>query len=202
MFDHEASKKRENMRKKIGEMISKKRGRISREKIVEACKLSDQSIKRIENQKVTKIDVAELYDIAEYLDVDTEYLMGLQGEVPRRERADASEVTGLSYNAVSILSAWGKSDDRRKRWPELLSSIIEDEESNKLFSSLSDIIGNARLTAKLNHGDSSDGDVSDNYGASLWYITHIFSNIIERIFDKYLDNYLQKESEKGGNDNG
>ena len=83
-----------------------------------------------------------------------------------------------------------------------MSSLIEDEESNKLFGNLSDIIGNAKITAKLNHGNVFDGDVSDNYGASLWYITHTFANIIERIFINHLDKYLQEEFEKGGKNNG
>ncbi len=184
----------------VGDKIRKLRENrgMTQADLVEACDLPEQSIKRIEAKgnktKAKGIDAMTLFQIAKFFDVDMNYLIEPYNTIPKQENADASEVTGLSYNAVNILSKWKDSDDRRKRWPKLLSSMIEDEEINKLFNSLSDIIGNAKLTAMLNHGNISD---NESYAASLWYITHTFSNIVERIFVKQLDNYLQQESEKG-----
>ena len=69
---------------------------------MEACELSEQSIKRIENRKVSRIDAAELYDIAQFFDVDITFILGKQKE-ERREISDTASVTGLSYDAVAVL---------------------------------------------------------------------------------------------------
>ena len=86
--------------------------RISREKLEEECGLNNQSIKKIERIEREKnplrsFDVKALCAIANYFDVDIEYLLGMQN-TKRRQVAEVSKVTGLSYEAVDILSSFGK----------------------------------------------------------------------------------------------
>ncbi len=101
------------MREQINKMIAgrikalRKEKKVSREHLEEACNLPNQSIKRIEMERMSKIDVNDLCAVAEYFNVDIDYLLGRQ-ETPLRSVSDASEVTGLSYDAVKILSSFGK----------------------------------------------------------------------------------------------
>lgn len=95
--------------KTIGNKIEglRMKHKISREKLQEACNLKEQSIKKIERNPSKTFDVSALCSIADYFDVDVEYLLGKQEE-ERRTLANASEVTGLSYDAVKILSSFGR----------------------------------------------------------------------------------------------
>lgn len=77
---------------------------VSREELEEKCGLPNQSIKRIETKQMSKVDVNDLCAIADFFDVDVEYLLGKQDE-KRRVIADASQITGLSYEAVNLLVA-------------------------------------------------------------------------------------------------
>lgn len=81
--------------------------RYSRERLEKECRLPSQSIKRTEMEDVSKIDVYDMWAIADNFNVDLDYLIGKQTE-ERRSIADVSKVTGLSYEAVDILSAFGK----------------------------------------------------------------------------------------------
>ena len=79
---------------------------VSRAKLEEACDLPSQSIKRIERNPSMTFDVSALCAIADYFDVDVDYILGRQN-VKRRVIADASKVTGLSYDAIKEISSWG-----------------------------------------------------------------------------------------------
>lgn len=81
--------------------------KVSREKLESDCNLPDQSIKKIERNPSKTFDVCALNSIADYFDVDFDYLLGKQ-EDKRKNLADASNVTGLTYDAVSILSKFGR----------------------------------------------------------------------------------------------
>lgn len=81
--------------------------KISREHLEEQCALPIQSVKRIEAENMSKIDVNDLCAIAKYFNVDVEYLLGKQ-DTPLRTVSDASTVTGLTYDAVSVLSNFGR----------------------------------------------------------------------------------------------
>lgn len=85
----------------------RKKNKISREKLEEICHLPIQSIKRIEMENMSKIDVNDLCAIADYFNVDIDYLLGKQ-DTPLHTVSDASKVTGLSYDAVNVLSSFGK----------------------------------------------------------------------------------------------
>ena len=78
--------------KTIGEVIENLRieRNVSRAKLEEACGLPNQSIKRIERNPSMTFDVSALCAIADFFDVD------------------ASIVTGLSYEAVKVLTSFGK----------------------------------------------------------------------------------------------
>lgn len=80
---------------------------ISREKLEENCGLKHQSIKKIERNPANTFNVSALCSIADFFDVDVEFLLGKQ-DVKRRVIADASKVTGLSYEAVRVLASFGK----------------------------------------------------------------------------------------------
>ena len=91
-----------NLLQTVGERIKELRGKISREKLEEDCDLPSNCIRQIENGPRKTLDISVLCTLAEYFDVDPEYLLGLQ-ECKRRDVADASKVTGLSYEAVEVL---------------------------------------------------------------------------------------------------
>lgn len=100
---------RDQIKKMIAERIKelRKAKRLSREHLEEACNLPNQSIKRIEMGNMSKIDVNDLCAIAEYFNVDIDYLLGRQ-DSPLRSVSDVSDVTGLSYEAANILSSFGR----------------------------------------------------------------------------------------------
>lgn len=110
----------------VGIRISSLRAkhRVSRETLVEACGLADQSIKRIENywsKNASKsINMVDLCAIADYFNVDVEYILGKQ-DVERRDIADTSKVTGLTYDAVNTICSWGK---RHSTDSDTLSALI------------------------------------------------------------------------------
>ena len=80
--------------------------KISRETLQGACGLKEQSIKKIERNPSKTFDVSALCSIADYFDVDVDYLLGRQ-EARRKVFADVSAVTGLSYEAANLLSSFG-----------------------------------------------------------------------------------------------
>lgn len=185
-----------NLLQIVGERIKELRGKTSREKLEEDCDLPSNCIRQIENGPRKTLDIAVLCTLADYFNVDIDFLLGKQ-DTHRRKIADASSVTGLSYEAVEVLKSWVNSDDRRQKWPEYLSRIIEDSESDRLFGNLSDIMGGAKLSAILWDDDKAMQKLKEERVASMWYLSHNLTNIVERLVVKQIDITMQSENRKG-----
>lgn len=185
-----------NLMQIVGERIKELRGKTSREKLEEDCDLPSNCIRQIENGPRKTLDIAVLCTLADYFNVDIDFLLGKQ-DTPQREIADVSSVTGLSYEAVELLKSWVNSDDRRQKWPEYLSQIIEDSESDRLFGNLSEIMGLAKLSAMAWDDDISMEQLKDNRVAAMWYLSHNLTNIVERLVAKQIDVTMQSEYRKG-----
>ncbi len=84
----------------------RKSNKITREQLEEDCDLPSNCIRQIERGPRKTLDIGVLCNLAEYFDVDPEYLLGVQ-DCKRRDVADASKVTGLSYEAVDALKSIG-----------------------------------------------------------------------------------------------
>jgi len=82
----------------------RKSNKITREQLEEDCDLPSNCIRQIERGPRKTLDIGVLCNLAEYFDVDPEYLLGVQ-DCKRRDVADASNVTGLSYEAVEALKS-------------------------------------------------------------------------------------------------
>ena len=133
--------------KTIGEVIENLRieRNVSRAKLEEACGLPNQSIKRIERNPSMTFDVSALCAIADFFDVDVEYLLGKQKE-KRRVTADASKVTGLSYEAVDQLIKW-----KGHQFPvaDFLSKMICNPNFYSLMERMTNLINLTPETASI-----------------------------------------------------
>ena len=142
-----------------------------------------------------------LIKIADFYGVSVDYLLGrtevrsMDGNIQA-----AHTLTGLSEVTLNLLNEWKQSDDRRRYWPDYISAIVEDNESDALFGSLSDIMGSALFEAKAwcNGDNNLKSHRKDMRIAALWYIAHHMTNIIERQYIAQLERDLQEETEKGG----
>lgn len=153
------------------------------------------SLKTVMNweQGIVTPSLETTIQIADLLHCDIDFLTG-RIKCSTHDAQFIHEYTGLSESTVDLLHEWKESDDRRHHWPEYISRIIEDNESDEFFGNLSEIIGGAMFFAKSwdDNGSSFKETIKDNHVASLWYLSHHLTNIVDRIFIAQLDADMQK----------
>lgn len=141
-----------------------------------------------------KPDIDILEKIANYYKVSADYLLG-RTDVKTQDMSlrQVSEITGLSENAIQLIQEWNN-DDSHRYLADYISQFIEDKESNDFFTELCAIMGNATLTAKYINKSINISDLRNQYIASLWYLSHHMTNIIERVYIARFDGEMMSES--------
>lgn len=154
------------------------------------------SLKTVMNweQGIVTPSLETTIQIADLLHCDIDFLTG-RIQCSNHDIQFIHDETGLSETTIAMMKEWNESDDRRRYWPEYISRIIEDSESDDFFGNLSEILGNAVFVAKTQDSDDSvfKEQIKDSRIASLWYLSHHLTNIVDRMFITQLDRHLTEK---------
>lgn len=171
--------------RQIGEKIGLLRGDETQTELADAIGVSREIIQHWE-RGTRKIKAGHLCALANHFGTSVDYLLGLEPE--ENSTSDAKlrtvfETTGLSNDAVQKLITWKNSNDRRKRFSELLSKIINSDNSESLFGYIGEFLLYSNLEIKA--FDNSDPDFMNELSvmeeARLWNISRIFTKTIEAL---------------------
>lgn len=80
-------------------------------------------------------DYEALCQLADSLEVTTDYLLG-RTDTPKADQVDIVETTGLTADAVELLSRMQNDPDRGKRYLRVINFLIENEPSTHLWEDL------------------------------------------------------------------
>lgn len=122
-------------------------------------------------------EMGTLFKICDILDCDLDYLIG-RLEYKKHDTKMISDYTGLSEDAVTALHLYKNADDRRSLWPSYLSDIINNKDFFALMGKISEFMGDTKLEARLKDYVSKM-QMIDQQSADMFYINHIFTNILE-----------------------
>lgn len=188
---------------KIGERIKtlRKSRKLSQDSFLEILRdnfgfgISRNTLSLIENGNQTALTFDFLYKASKIFDCDIGFLLG-EYEEKTKDVHDICSVTGLSESAIENLMLWSKADDRRQKWGQYISSIIDAEQSEELLGNISEIMGLTKMERKAIDSNlpSLASEMIDLQTAQQWYISKVFSNII--------DEMCLEERTKGGASNG
>lgn len=122
-------------------------------------------------------EMGTLFKICDILDCDLDYLIG-RLEYKKHDTKMISDYTGLSEDAVTALHLYKNADDRRSLWPSYLSDIINNKDFFTLMGKISEFMGDTKLEVRLKDYVSKM-QMIDQQSADMFYINHIFTNILE-----------------------
>jgi len=118
--------------------------------------------------------------ISKYYEVTVDYLLGLTDISTTNPNIRAiGDYTGLSEEAIMTLHKWKSSPDMRSHWSkDFISEFITYCESEKLLTFINDMWADRSFEAKLGEMTSEE---RNDYAASLWYASKLFSEMVEVI---------------------
>lgn len=188
----------ETDKEKIGNLynLRKEKG-LTQDELCSALGITRTAYNSWENGS-SKIKSDVLIMLADYYNVSIDYLLG-RTACREIDNAYIREKTGLDENSIKTLSEWNSADDRRKRWCNYLNYFISHNKLKELFGHISELTGLAKIeglaTARKDYNITSQS--IDDQTAQLWYISHIFTTILEDLTQTIrLKNYRKKNREK------
>jgi len=120
----------------------RKRGELTHDIIAKECNISVTAVNKWFSQKDTSLpELQNWVTLAELLDCDVDYLLGLQ-DVPRKEYSHIAEMTGLSYEAAGFLAIMAN-DKTFTVYLETVSDLLiqmKTDEASSLLLGLSNYI--------------------------------------------------------------
>lgn len=103
--------------------------------------------------KINMPTINELAEFCDILDVDIDYLLGVQDK-PRKEIADAAVVTGLSYEALAALkTVLSSAESKAAQYRELLNQMFCNAHFHHFLATLIDYLEarNERVVTNINN---------------------------------------------------
>ncbi len=181
------------MKYKIQETAERIRGirkgcTISQEKLISD--LKDNHDFRISRNRLSAFEngaeqctMEFLIAFSKYFNCDIGYLL-CEYDEKTINKHQICEYTGLSQKAVEKILFWNNCDDYRRFWSrELLSSLIEAEETENLLLNIAQIIGFAEWETKSIYENKPNDaiDFLDLQMARHWYVSKLFTDIVENL---------------------
>lgn len=137
----------------------------------------------------------QLLDICNFFGCSMSYLL-CEVDYSSKQKEMIGKWTGLSEKAIDILSEYNNTDDRRKLWSDYLNHIICHDKFKEMFGHISELAGAAKVEglAATNNDYNDVLKFVDDQTAQLWYISQIFTSILEDLTKKIrLENYNKKQ---------
>lgn len=160
----------------------------------DALGISSDKIKQREALK-TPYSLKELICVCNLFHCDMDCLLGRMEE-ETRETKDLKEITGLSEKACNNLLNYGYSQNNRKIWIDFISRILEDEECDTLFQSMSELSRFAKdysFIHSMGFTKDTTDELKESLVSKLWYMSYVFSNIIDHVFSDMINNTKERE---------
>ena len=132
-----------------------------------------------------------------------DYLFGVD-EIPNKTVKTIHDETGLSEKAITRLMDWHRCDDRRQLWSSYTATIIGSPNYEKIMEHISMLMGNAKCySIEMHlHGRISSDDLDMEKTSELWYLSKLFTDIMEDLhleaLEKSVKSDLNKKSVKSG----
>lgn len=148
----------------------------------DALGVSIESVRNWEQGRILP-EMGTLFKICDLLGCDLDYLTG---RIDYKKHGDQfiHDQTGLSEDAIRRLRSWSQEDDQRSHWAQYISNMIVDGDIEMFLSHVSYLHGDYKYLDKLVEADADLDDLIEaekNIASEMYYLSHIFSNIIEHI---------------------
>ena len=120
--------------------------------------------------------------ICELYHIDADFIMG-RIDCHTHDLQYIHDITGLSESTINSLIEWHQSNTQEHTWIDNINNMIDDPEYKNFMKYISYYLGTAIIESKQIVNPNLDIDNIDELKTSnLWHISHICSNIVERMY--------------------